>query len=96
LLNTISNHPVYQSNPFKPQTPIYRNASCNRIANPTSYRELETSFGISQGSVQNFTKRFCIAVLENLQYAIKWPTDQLMQDVVEGFAPPKLEIVYQM
>jgi len=54
-----------------------------------SYRELETSFGISLGSVQNFTKRFCIAVLENLQYAIKWPTDQSMQEVIEGFAPPE-------
>jgi len=91
LLNTISNHPVYQSNPFKPQTPIEMQVAIvlQRFANPMSYRELETSFGISQGSVQNFTKRFCITVLENLQYAIKWPTDQSMQEVVEGFAPPE-------
>ncbi|CAG8576222.1 4179_t:CDS:2 [Paraglomus occultum] len=91
LLNTISNHPVYQSNPFKPQTPIEMQVAIvlQRFANPMSYRELETSFGISQGSVENFTKRFCIAVLKNLQYAIKWPTDQSMQEVVEGFAPPE-------
>jgi hypothetical protein len=89
LLNIISNHPIYQSSPFKPQTPIEMQVAIvlQRFANPMSYRELETSFGISQGSVQNFTKRFCTAVLENLQHAIKWPTGQLMQEVIEGFAP---------
>ena len=90
-LSNISSHPVYQPSPFKSQTPIEMQVAIvlQRLANPMSYRELETSFGVSQGSVQNFTKRFCTAVLENLQCAIKWPTGQTMQEVIEGFALPE-------
>ena len=56
------------------------------------YRQLETTFGIGQGSVTNFTNRFIIAVLDNLRHVIRWPRDEEFQEVMEGFAPPELRM----
>ena len=46
-------------------------------------------FGVSQGSVAHFTKRFIEAVLDALQHIIRWPEGERIQEVIEGFAPPK-------
>ena len=46
-------------------------------------------FGISQGSVAHFTKRFIEAVLDTLQHVIHWPDSERFQQVIEGFAPPE-------
>ena len=56
------------------------------------YRQLETTFGIGQGSVTNFTNRFIIAVLDNLRHVIRWPRDEEFQEVMESFAPPELRM----
>ncbi|CAG8605491.1 481_t:CDS:2 [Paraglomus occultum] len=60
-----------------------------RLANPIGYRQIEQTFGISQGSVTHFTKCFLGAVLDSLQHCIRWPGNR-MEEVIEGFAPPEL------
>ncbi|CAG8640592.1 7934_t:CDS:2, partial [Paraglomus occultum] len=92
LLSSISAHPIYQFSTQKPQTPIEIQVAIvlQRLANPMSYRQLETTFGIGQGSVTNFTNRFITAVLDNLRHIINWPRGEELQRVIEGFAPPEL------
>jgi len=92
LLSSISTHPIYQFSAQKPQTLIEIQVAIvlQRLANPMSYRQLETTFGIGQGSVANFTNRFLTAVLDNLRHIINWPRGEELQQVMEGFAPPEL------
>ena len=72
LLSILHQHPNYASTPFQPQIPleIQVGVVIQRFANPMGYRQLEQMFGISQGSVAHFTKRFIEAVLDTLQHVI--------------------------
>jgi len=88
----LQQHPNYIPTPFRPQINIeIQVAMCviQRLANPMGYRQLEQMFGVSQGSVAHFTKRFIEAVLDALQHIIRWPEGERIQEVIEGFAPPK-------
>ena len=91
LLEVISQHSVYQSSNFQTQTHIEIQVGIvlQRLANPMGYRQLETMFGISQGSVQNFTQRFFQSVLDLLKRIIQWPAGDVLQETVEGFSPPE-------
>ena len=91
LLEVISQHSVYQSSNFQTQTHIEIQVGIvlQRLANPMGYRQLETTFGISQGSVQNFTQRFFQSVLDMLKRIIRWPAGDVLQETVEGFSPPE-------
>ena len=91
LLSILHQHPNYASTPFQPQIPleIQVGVVIQRFANPMGYRQLEQMFGISQGSVAHFTKRFIEAVLDTLQHVIHWPDSERFQQVIEGFAPPE-------
>ena len=85
LLNILSRHKNYQSSPFKCQTPIEIQVAIvlQRLANPIGYRQIEQTFGISQGSITHFTKRFLEAVLDSLQNCIRWPVGDRMEEVIE-------------
>ena len=68
LLNILSRHKNYQSSPFKCQTPIEIQVAIvlQRLANPIGYRQIEQTFGISQGSITHFTKRFLETIFASI------------------------------
>ena len=78
LISEIYFHPNYQHKGDKNQFPldIQVGVVLQRLANTVNYHQLECQFGISRGSINNFTNRFIDTMLDLYKYKIKWPRVQ--------------------
>jgi len=87
LLEVISQHSIYQSSNFQTQTHIEIQVGIvlQWLANLMGYRQLETMFGISQGSVQNFTQCFFQSVFDMLKKIIQWPAGDMSKKQLKVF-----------
>jgi len=87
LISEIYFHPNYQHKGDKNQFPldIQVGVVLQRLANTVNYHQLECQFGISRGSINNFTNRFIDTMLDLYKYKIKWPTGEYLEKVTEGF-----------
>lgn len=89
IVSKMQAHPIYRSeNAPVNKTPVYRQIATAlwRLANHTTIRQMEQTLGFSQGSIANFTDRFCIALIDTFGSQIVWPKSESALQVADGFA----------
>ena len=81
LLRLIEDHPVFNNNSFVAQTDVHiqlavtlRRLSHDGTGN--SIDQIATLFGISKGSVTNYTQRCFKAINDNLGHLMRWPNKE--------------------
>jgi hypothetical protein len=47
---------------------------------------MEQTFGISQGSISNFTNKFLKSMIDVFSILINWPTGNKVEEVCQGFS----------
>jgi hypothetical protein len=91
LFLLIHEHPVFQTEVFKPQTPVWiqlmvvlQRLGCH--GNGSSLGARSRNAGVGHGSVCLFTKRVFIAILAMKDDVISWPKEEERRDISARFS----------
>ena len=84
IVDRLRNYPDYSGAEIQIERQVA--VALYRLANGTSIRLLAQMFGISEGSVSEFTDRFLFAVAEIFKNKITWPRGAEVERVCNGFA----------
>ncbi|KAL3693772.1 hypothetical protein R1sor_007423 [Riccia sorocarpa] len=86
----IQDHPIFFNNSNCPQTPavVQLAVGLDRLGHEGNGACIDRSmelWGISHGSLVNFTRRVLIAIEDTLRRELQWPTPQERQRISEAF-----------